>query len=150
MQSLNLPPFVYKVQPSKTGYQIFDVVRKKYVRLTAEEWVRQHFLHYLIRSLAYPKSLIRLEQSVQYNRIQHRSDIVVYDRSAKPLLLVECKAPSIHLNHEVWRQIARYNAHFNAPLLAITNGLQHFCWRLDCGEGKPTLLQNIPCFARLV
>jgi len=149
MQSLNLPTFAYKVQVSKTGYQIFDVVRKKYVRLTAEEWVRQHFLHYLIGPLAYPKALVRLEQEIRHNRLQYRPDIVVYDRSVKPLLLVECKSPSVYLNHEVLRQVGRYNARLNAPLLAITNGLQHFCWQLDHKEGKHVLLQHIPCFDRL-
>src|SRR5690348_254936 len=146
MQSLNLPAFAYKIQSSKTGYQIFDVVRKKYVRLTSEEWVRQHFLNYLIGHLAYPQSLIRLEQGVQYNRLRHRPDIVVYDRLAKPLMLVECKAPSVNLNQAAWGQIARYNAHFNAQLLVITNGIKHFCWQLDYEQGSHVLLQDMPCF----
>lgn len=126
MQPLNLPAFDYKIQSSKTGYRIFDVVRKKYVRLTPEEWVRQHFLHYLTGHLSYPQSLVRLEQRVRYNHLQHRPDIVVYDRSTKPLMLVECKAPSININHDVWGQIARYNAYFNAQLLVITNGIQPY------------------------
>lgn len=150
VQSLNLPAFAYKIQFSKTGYQIFDVVRKKYVRLTSEEWVRQHFLHYLIGHLAYPQALIRLEQGVQYNRLRHRPDIVVYNRLAKPLMLVECKAPSININHEVWGQIARYNAHFNAQLLVITNGIEQFCWQLDYEKGSHALLQDIPYFNTLV
>ena len=149
MQPLNLPAFAHKVQSSKTGYRIFDVVRKKYVRLTPEEWVRQHFLHYLLDHLAYPAALIRLEQGVQYNHLQHRPDIVVYDRSAKPLLLVECKAPNVPLNHDVWGQVARYNAHFNAQLLAITNGMHHFCWQLDYKGGRHTLLHAIPPFDTL-
>jgi hypothetical protein len=150
MQSLNLPTFAYKIQSSKTGYQIFDVVRKKYVQLTAEEWVRQHFLHYLIDHLAYPQALIRLEQRVRYNRLWHRPDIVVYDRSAKPFMLVECKAPSINLTNDVWEQLARYNAHCNAQLLVITNGIKHFCWQLDYERGRHTLLKNIPCCDMLV
>jgi len=150
MQSLNLPTFAYKIQSSKTGHQIFDVVRKKYVRLTSEEWVRQHFLHYLIGHLAYPRALIRLEQGVQHNRLRHRPDIVVYNRLAKPLMLVECKAPSININNEAWGQIARYNAHFNAQLLVITNGIEHFCWQLDYEKGSHTLLQDVPCFNALV
>jgi len=146
MQSLNLPPFSYKIQSSKTGRQIFDVLRKKYVRLTPEEWVRQHFLHYLTRHLSYPSSLIRLEQEVRYHRLRHRSDIVVYNRWARPLMLVECKAPHIHITHAVWRQLARYNAHCKARLLVITNGIRHFCWKMDYEAGKHTLLQDIPCF----
>jgi hypothetical protein len=150
MKALNLPTFTYKIQASKTGYQIFDVVRKKYVRLTAEEWVRQHFLHYLIDHLAYPQALIRLEQGVQYNRLWHRPDIIVYDRLAKPLMLVECKAPSIDLTKDTWGQVARYNAHCNAQLLVITNGINHFCWQLDYAQGRHTMLQEIPCFDILV
>jgi hypothetical protein len=150
MQSLNLPAFAYEIQSSKAGCQIFDVVRKKYVRLTSEEWVRQHFLHYLIDHLAYPQALIRLEQGVRYNRLRHRPDIVVYNRLAKPLMLVECKAPSININNEAWGQIARYNAHFNAQLLVITNGIKHFCWQLDYEKGSHVLLQKMPRFNTLV
>ena len=146
MQLLNLPTFEYKIQSSKTGYKIFDVVRKKYVRLTSEEWVRQHFLHYLVRHLAYPQALVRLEQGVQYNHLRHRPDIVAYDRFARPLMLVECKAPHISINHEAWGQIARYNAHFNAQLLVITNGVEHFCWQLDYEKGSHVLLPTIPRF----
>lgn len=149
MQSLNLPTFEYKIQSSQTGYKIFDVVRKKYVQLTSEEWVRQHFLHYLVGHLAYPQALMRLEQGVQYNRLRHRPDIVVYNRLAKPLMLVECKSPHIDINHEAWGQITRYNAHFNAQLLVITNGVKHFCWRLDYEKGYHTLLPTIPRFDML-
>lgn len=146
MQRLNLPAFEYKIQYSKAGHSIFDVIRKKYVRLTPEEWVRQHFLHYLTDHLAYPRALVKLEQGVKYNRLQHRADILVYDRSAKPLLLVECKAPHVPLNHDTWSQVARYNAQVNAQLLVMTNGLQHFCWQLDYDQGAHTLLPAIPPF----
>ncbi len=150
MQPLSLPAFEYKFQPSKEGYRIFDAIRKKYVRLTSEEWVRQHFLHYLIDHLGYPRALIRLEQGIQYNHLQRRTDILVYDRAAKPLLLVECKAPHISLNHEVWGQIAHYNAQVSARLLVITNGLQHFSWQLDYTQGNHMLLPSIPSFDTLV
>lgn len=149
MKRLNLPAFEYKVQYSDSGHSIFDVIRKKYVRLTPEEWVRQHFLHYLTDHLAYPRALVRLEQGVKYNRLQHRTDILVYNRSAKPLLLVECKAPHVPLNHDTWGQIARYNAQINAQLLVMTNGLQHFCWKLDYDQGNHTLLPAVPPFDAL-
>ena len=149
MHRLNLPAFDYKIQSSKTGYHIFDVVRKKYVRLTPEEWVRQHFLHYLTDHLAYPQSLVRLERGVRYNRLQHRPDIVVYNRLASPLMIVECKAPHVTLNHDVWGQMARYNAYFSAPILVATNGLQHYCWQLDHAQGNHKLLPDIPHFETL-
>lgn len=150
MKRLNLPSFDYKVKASKQGYLIFDVIRKRYVRLTPEEWVRQHLLHYLIDHLAYPRTLVRIEQGVRYNRLQHRADILVYDRAAKPLILVECKASHVPLNHDTWGQIARYNAQFGASMLVVTNGLQHFCWQLDYVQGDHTLLPSIPSFDALV
>lgn len=150
MERLNLPPFDYQIRSSEQGYLIFDVVRRRYVRLTPEEWVRQHFLHYLMDHLAYPRALVRLEQGVRYNRLQHRADILVYDRAAKPLLLVECKAPHVSLKHDTWGQIARYNASINARLLAMTNGLQHACWQLDYAQGNHILLPSIPSFDALV
>jgi len=147
MLLLNLPTFKRKIRPYKNGYQIFDVVRKKYVQLTPEEWVRQHFLHYLIDHLAYPQALIRLEKEVLHHAFRHRPDIVAYNRLAEPLMLVECKAPDVSINSQaVWGQIARYNAHFNAQLLVITNGLKHFCWRLDYERGSHRLLPTIPHF----
>ena len=149
MRPLNLPTFAYRIQTSQAGHQIFDIVRRKYVKLTPEEWVRQHFLHYLIGHLAYPKSLFRLEKSVGSNHLRHRPDMVVYNRVARPLMLVECKASNIHINHGAWRQIARYNAYFNAQLLVITNGIRHFCWQLDYVQGEHTLLEEIPCFDSL-
>ncbi len=146
MEALNFPPFDYRISHYKSGDYIFDEIRKKYVRLTPEEWVRQHCLHYLVKHLYYPQALIRLEQKVQHLHLQHRPDVVVYNRAAKPLLLIECKAPSIHLNSEVWNQIARYNFHFNSSMLAITNGMQHFCWQIDYERGRHRLLQAIPPF----
>ena len=147
MRLLNLPTFVYKIRSYKTGYQIFDVVRKKYVQLTPEEWVRQHFLHYLIDHLAYPQTLIRLEKRVLHCSLRHRPDIVAYNRSAKPFMLVECKAPNVPVNkQEVWGQIIRYNTYFNTQLLVITNGLKHFCWQLDYEQGSHRLLSTIPHF----
>lgn len=150
MQSLNLPAFNYKLQRSKTGYDIFDVVRRKYVRLTPEEWVRQHFLHYLVDHLAYPKTLVRMERVLLHPKLRCRPDMVVYNRFTQPTMLVECKAPSIDINtYKVWQQVGRYNAHCSVQLLVITNGLVHFCWRLDYAQGKHTLLYKIPYFHQL-
>ena len=147
MQSLNLPIFPYRIQPSRTGHKIFDVVRKKYVQLTPEEWVRQHFLHYLIGHLTYPKTLIRLERALPHPSLRFRPDLVVYNRLAQPLMLVECKAPNLPINNqEVWRQIGRYYAHCQARLLVMTNGIIHFCWQLDERRGNYDLLPTIPRF----
>ena len=150
MQSLNLPTFAYSIRPFKTGHQIFDVVRKKYVWLTAEEWVRQHFLHYLINYLGYPPSLVRLEQRVRYSRRLHRPDIVIYSRSVVPLMLVECKAAHVVIKSATREQLARYNAHFRAKFLVITNGIVHYCWRFDYAHGNHVLLAELPRFEHIV
>ena len=147
MRLLNLPAFAYKIQTSKTGCQIFDLVRKKYVKLTPEEWVRQHFLHYLVDHLAYPKALIRVEKGMPRYSSRHRPDIVVYNRRGNPFMLVECKAPHVAISHqEIWRQIGHYNSYFNAQLLVMTNGLEHFCWQLDNERGRHRWLSTIPHF----
>ncbi|MHA7877762.1 MAG: type I restriction enzyme HsdR N-terminal domain-containing protein [Bacteroidota bacterium] len=151
MKQLNLPAFAYKIQTSETGYRIFDVVRKKYVKLTPEEWVRQHVLHYLVDHLAYPKALVRLEKQIPHYTLRDRPDIVVYNRLVRPFMLVECKAPDVSINNqEVWRQVGRYNTHFKAQLLVITNGLVHFCWQLDHKQGAHRWLPAIPHCDRYV
>ncbi len=146
MQRLNFPAFPYSVTHSKTGYKIFDIVRKKYVQLTQEEWVRQHLLHYLISRLKYPPSLLRLEQSIKYNRMRRRPDIVVYNRALNPWMLIECKAANVKVNQKSWEQIARYNVYFRTQLVAITNGIQHFCWQLDHDTGNHRRLNQFPHF----
>lgn len=144
MQKLSLPAFDYKIQHSAQGYYIFDIVRKKYVRLTVEEWTRQHFVHYLIDQLAYPKSLIRLERGLRYNDRQPRPDIVVYTKIGQPWMLVECKAPHVAIDAKVWYQAACYNFYLQVQLLVITNGIKHYCWQIDHATLSCKLLPVIP------
>lgn len=147
MRLLNLPTFNYKIQNSKAGCRIFDAVRRKYVKLTPEEWVRQHFLHYLVDHLAYPSALVRVEKGVPHYSLRYRPDIVLYNRCGQPFMLVECKAPHVTVsNQEIWGQIGRYNAYLNASLLVVTNGLEHFCWYLDHASGGYRWLSAIPHF----
>jgi hypothetical protein len=150
MYQLDLPDFDYKIQRIAQEYYIFDIIRKKYVRLTPEEWTRQHFIHYLINHLDYPKALLSIEKEINYNERQHRPDIVAYDRAGKTLLLVECKAPYVTLSDSVYHQLARYNIHFCAKILVVTNGRQHGCWRRQEATGEHELLQKIPAFATLI
>jgi len=103
------------------------MIRKKYVVLTPEEWVRQHFVHYLINDLKYPRSLFRLEGALTYNSLQKRSDILIRDREGKPWMLVECKSPAIKLTQKAFNQIAVYNMTIGASFLAVTNGMVHYC-----------------------
>ncbi len=106
---------------------IFDIIRKKYIVLTPEEWVRQHFIHFLISGKGYPRSLFKIESSLSFNKLQKRSDILVHDRQGKPWMLVECKSPSIKLSQKAFNQIAVYNMTVGARYLAVTNGMVHYC-----------------------
>ncbi len=124
MLKLNLPEFDHKISKKEDKLYIFDVVRKKYILLLPEEWVRQHFLHYLINQIHIPASHIRLEHSHVYNQTDKRSDILVFG-NACPVLIVECKAPHVAIDDEVTHQIGYYNATMQLPYLAITNGIKH-------------------------
>lgn len=119
------------------------MIRKKYVQLTPEEWVRQHVIHYFIGEQQYPRALVRIEGSLHYNRLQKRADILVCNRQGKPWLLAECKAPTIKLSQKAFNQVSVYNLTVGARFLAVTNGLAHFCWR--AGE-TPQFLQGFPPF----
>lgn len=148
MLRLNLPPYDCKLSEDQT--KIFDLIRKKFVECTREEWVRQHFINYLCKHLGYPSSLVKVEFTIQYNRLAKRPDIVVYDRSAEPIVLVECKAPEVKINEEVFRQAAIYNKIVNAPYLVVTNGMEHFCAFQDYVQNKSQFLKEIPGFASIV
>ncbi|WP_347158616.1 type I restriction enzyme HsdR N-terminal domain-containing protein [Pontibacter chitinilyticus] len=149
MERLNLPPYDYKISNSGTNSLIFDVLRKKYVVLTPEEWVRQHVVHYLISHLHYPKSLISIERGTSYNKLQKRTDLCVYNSEGKPHLLIECKAAYVPVTQEVLKQVSVYNQTLKAKYVAITNGKQHYCWQVDHATRSYTPLQEIPSFEAL-
>ncbi len=143
MKKLNLPEFPAKVKQADGGkVLIFDIIRKKYVQLTPEEWVRQNFIYYLINFLDYPKSLIKVESGLRYNRLLKRSDILVFNRDVEPLLLVECKSSELKITQDVLDQAAVYNRSLNARYLLVTNGIKHLCWKIS--EDGNRLLEDIP------
>lgn len=123
---------------------IFDIIRKKYVVLTPEEWVRQHVVHYLIYTRSFRKSYINVEKMFKINNIAKRYDVVVYNPDGSIYLLVECKKPDIKLSQTVFDQIARYNLQLNAKYLMVTNGLQHIYCRLDYENQKYNFLAEVP------
>ena len=125
---------------------IFDIIRKKHIVLTPEEWVRQHFVHYMINDLKYPKSLFRIEGSLTYNKLQKRSDILVRDREGKPWMLVECKSPSIKLTQRAFNQIAVYNMTVGAKFIAVTNGMVHYCCESAKAGEEAKFLSEFPAF----
>ena len=131
MRQLNLPSYDYKLRQSAEQTQIFDFIRRKYVVLTPEEWVRQHFINYLISHLHYPKGLVSVERGVTYNTLAKRTDICIYDTDRRPLLLVECKATDVAITAEVIKQATLYNKTLAARLVVLTNGIDHFCWQVQ-------------------
>lgn len=125
--TLNLPEFAFSIRETGQSKQIFDSVRRRYVRLTPEEWVRQHFINFLISSLKYPASLMAVEKLVRVNGMSQRADIVIYNREGKPWMIVECKAPGVKISKDTFYQAARYNLNLNVPFFTLTNGLDHYC-----------------------
>ena len=144
MQPLNLPTYPFKIKSSENKYFIFDIVRKKYVVLTPEEWVRQHIVHYLIEEKNYPISLICIEKKVTVNKLTKRTDILVFNTKGCPHIIVECKAPSIKISQDAFDQIARYNLKLEANYLIVTNGLAHFYAYMDLEKECYVFLENIP------
>lgn len=147
MLELSLPAFDYKVKRQSGAEMIFDVIRKKYVILTPEEWVRQHVVHYLMDVLRYPPALIALEREIDLYGLRRRFDIVVFDRCGNTHLLIECKAPTVELTRRVFDQAFRYNMTLAAPYVAITNGVKHFCGKIDTTRGF-VLLSDFPRFVQ--
>lgn len=149
MQRLKLPAVELLVKSIGKTQKVFDPVRKKYVALTPEEHVRQHILNYLIKHKNYPASLMVVEHTLRWNKMTHRSDILVYDKKTCPSLIVECKAPTIAITQSVFDQIARYNITLKVPYLLVTNGVEHFCCKIDYQQGSFTFLSGIPDYDSL-
>ncbi len=147
---LNLPAYTYKIRKNRTnGEEIFDSFRKKYVRLTPEEWVRQHFLHYLCNEKGFPASLISVEKSLKVNGRARRFDAVVHRNDGSPFLLIEFKSPDVGLSQHVLDQVAAYNLAIHADYLIISNGLLHYCCKMDYPNHRYTFLKDIPDFSDL-
>ncbi len=146
MQELNLPKYQFKYKEADKKIQIFDTFRKKYVVLTPEEWVRQNFLKYLVIEKNYSPSLIAVEAGLKYNELQKRADILIYDKKGSPFLLVECKAPEVKISQDTFDQVARYNMVFKVTYLVVTNGMEHFCCKMDYAKNTYRFLEEIPVF----
>ena len=133
-----------KIKLVEETTQVFDEVRKKYFKLTPEEWVRQNFIHYLNKEKNYPFGLMQVEKKVQYNSLKTRADIVIYNREGMPIVIVECKAPNVKIMQDAFNQIAKYNYKLRVKYLVVTNGMQHFCCEMDYKNNKINFLQDIP------
>lgn len=146
MQKLNLPNLDVKIRKTYDKYYILDIIRKKYVKLLPEEWVRQHFINYLLKDLHYPASLIRLEHPLDYATRKKRADILIYNNQGKPHMIVECKAAHIPISPQVLNQVSRYNKQLRAPYLVVTNGMKHLCCQVDFEAVKVSFLPQIPAY----
>ena len=146
MPQLNLPNVVLKTKLVEGTTQVFDAVRKKYLVLTPEEWVRQHFIHYLNQEKNYPLGLMGVEKMVKYNGMQTRADIVLYAADGKPNMIVECKAPNVKITQDAFNQIAKYNFKLKVKYLVLTNGIQHFCCQMDYETNGIKFLEEIPSY----
>lgn len=146
MITLNFPTYNFRFKSSENKVQIFDVIRKKFVVLQPEEWVRQHVLHLLIYHKRYPQSLINVEKQLLLNGLKKRYDIVIYNPDGSIALLVECKAPNVPITKLVFDQIARYNMDLKANFLMVTNGLQHYFCQMDYDDKKYRFLEDVPMY----
>ena len=144
MIRLNLPTFEIKLSGTKEHPRIFDILRKRYIALTPEEWVRQHFVHYLIEHKGYPAALMANEISLSTGNKQLRADSVLYDRELHPRMIVEYKAPSIAITQKVFDQITVYNMLLHVDYLVVSNGMKHYCCRMDYDNHTYNFLTEIP------
>lgn len=149
MLNLNLPPFDIKVKKIDGRLSVFDKVRRKYVALTPEEWVRQHFINYLVSEKGYPESLIANEIQIKLNQQKKRCDTVVYDRDAIPLVIIEYKAPEVTITQNVFDQIVQYNIVLKVRYLIVSNGLNHYCCKVDYENHTFAYLPDIPSYDEL-
>jgi hypothetical protein len=147
--SLSLPDHGVKTKQGEHGPMIHDPARQRWVALTPEEWVRQHFLNYLVHDLACPLALIATERTLRLNALSKRADIVVHDRQGRPLALVECKAPGVRIDQRTFEQAARYNTVFRVRYLLVTNGLVHYCCLVDHDTGAVDFLGHLPPYAEM-
>lgn len=149
MLALNLPKFEVKVSVQNGKPVIFDRLRRKYVIITPEEWVRQHFINFLLSEKQYPENLVVNEIGIKLNNTQKRCDTVVYDSLLTPLVIIEYKAPSVEITMHVFDQIVRYNMVLKAKYLIVSNGLQHFCCKINYEKGDYSFLEEIPTYSKL-
>ena len=144
MLQLNFPPYTFKTKKQNEKIFIFDKIRKKYVLLTPEEWVRQNMVSFLVSEKNYPVSLLANEVSIKYNELSKRCDTVVYDKQGKPLLIAEYKSPTVEISQKTFDQIAVYNHQLKVEYLLVSNGLQHFCCKVDFSTMSTEYLPEIP------
>lgn len=146
MQKLNFPSYNFRIKNSENKTHIFDEIRKKFVVLEPEEWVRQHCVKFLTNTKSYPKSLINIEKQLTINSLSKRYDIVMYNPNGSVWCIVECKAPTISISQKVFDQIAQYNMALNATYLMVTNGINHYYCQMDYKSKSYKFLDTLPYY----
>ena len=149
MLKLNLPPFAINIKKTGGKYYAFDRLRRKFVALTPEEWVRQHFINLLIEHKGYPESLIANEIQIELNKQKKRCDSVIYNRELSPLVIIEYKAPEVNITQDVFDQIVRYNIVLRVQYLIVSNGLSHYCCKINYDNQTFEYLKDIPQYSEL-
>lgn len=150
MQQLNLPVYQFNIKKKGNGFIIFDTLRRRWVTLTPEEWVRQNFVRYLIEEKEFPKELMNNEISITQNGIKRRCDTLVANREGNPLVIIEYKATNITLSQKTFDQIVRYNMVLRARFLIVSNGINHYCCKIDYENNSYAFLNEIPCYNELI
>lgn len=146
MQKLNFPAYTFRLKNSENKVAIFDEIRKKFIILTPEEWIRQHVIQFLLQDKNYPKSYINVEKLIKVNDLSKRYDIIVYQPNGEIYLLIECKSSDIKIDQNTFDQIARYNLTLKAKYLMVTNGLNHYFCQMDFEKEKYIFLKELPNF----
>ena len=149
MQQLNLPVYQFNIKKKDDGFIILDSLRKRWVTLTPEEWVRQNFVRYLIQEKKFPASLMNNEISITQNGIKRRCDTLVADMQGNALVIVEYKAPTIAISQKTFDQIVRYNMVLHANYLIVSNGLNHYCCKIGYDNNSYSFLKEIPSYSQL-
>ena len=147
MQELNFPTYSFRFKNSENKVAIFDEIRKKFIILTPEEWVRQHTVKFLMQDKNYPKSYLNVEKLIKINELSKRYDIVVFQPNGEIFLLIECKAPEVSITQKTFDQIARYNLTLKAKYLMVTNGLNHYFCQMDFENEQYVFLEELPEFS---
>jgi hypothetical protein len=148
-EPLNLPPYEARIKDEKGRRTIFDFLRRRYVALTPEEWVRQHFVHFLVEHKGYPKGLLANEKELRVGEKKLRCDTLLYNRVLAPQMIIEYKAPDVALTQRVFDQITVYNMLLRVDYLIVSNGLQHYCCRMDYEQQRYEFLKEIPEYGEL-
>ncbi|OFY60251.1 MAG: hypothetical protein A2V50_00095 [Bacteroidetes bacterium RBG_19FT_COMBO_42_10] len=151
MKQLNLPEYSFRIIEKDGIKMILDTIRRKYVKLTPEEWVRQNFVQYLIHEGKYPPGLIGIETMFKFNDLRRRTDILVHNRRGEPILIVECKSPDVEIDeNKIFDQVTTYNMKFKVPYIVVTNGLYHYACKFDPEKNKYEYLLVIPLYEDLI